>query len=358
MTNPALNNLGFDDWFAKHVDPENSDTFEIARVTEVHKESYVLTNGLWTARGEVTGKLMFSADSPLDFPAVGDWCKVQFFDENSPAIIHEVLPRKSLLKRKTAGKKVDFQPIAANLDTAFIVGSLDEDFSVNRFERYLVMIREGKIEPFILLSKKDLVSDEELREKISAVKAAIPNVSLLAFSSSNGDGLDKISNLIARGQTFCLLGSSGVGKTTLLNRLIGAEIFETKEVREKDSKGRHTTTGRQLIVLESGAMIIDTPGMRELGNFGVDSGINDVFDEITALASQCKFNDCTHSKEAGCAVLGAIEKGEISRDRFENYEKMKRENERNEMSFFNMRKKAKKLGKLYKSVQKHNVKNR
>lgn len=351
-----LENLGFGSWFQNELDDSKLADFQIARVTSVHKESCTVTNGRYEIYAEVTGKLMFSADTPLDFPTVGDWCYAQFLDDDSLAIIHEIFPRKSILKRKTSGKRVEFQAIAANIDTAFIVQSLNSDFNPRRLERYLVMTCEGKIEPILLLSKSDLLPADETARKRNEIFNANPEIQVFAFSNADKAGLEQIKNLLLPGKTFCLLGSSGVGKTSLLNNLLGEEIFKTEEIREKDDKGRHATTSRQLLRLENGAMIIDTPGMRELGNIGVDAGINEIFDEIAELERQCKFSDCTHTRETGCAVLQALEDETISEERFQNYVKMLRESERNEMSLMEKRRRNKRLGKFYKSVQKNNRK--
>ncbi len=356
--NNNLKNLGFDSWFQDQLNKSKLEQFQIARITSVHKESYSVTNGDHEIYAEVTGKLMFSADSPMDFPTVGDFCFVQILDDNSLAIIHEILPRKSILKRKTAGKKVEFQAIGANIDFAFIVQSLNADFNLRRLERYLVMVREGNIEPVFLLSKCDLLDENEVHQKINEIYREIPDAQVFAFSNETNDGLAEIKNLLATGKTFCLLGSSGVGKTTLLNNLLGKELLATKEIREKDDKGKHTTTNRQLLILENGSMIIDTPGMRELGNIGVESGINEVFEDIAELETQCKFNDCSHAQEIGCAILEALENGELSEERYQNYVKMQKESEHYEMSYLEKKKKYKELGKLYKSVQKHNRKNK
>ncbi len=300
---------------------------------------------------------MFSAESPLDFPTVGDWCFVQYFDQNSPAIIHEVLPRKSILKRKASGKRVEFQAIASNIDCALIVQSLNADFNLRRLERYLVMVREGKIEPVFLLSKSDLLVVEEIDERTRELQNNFPDTKLFAFSNSEESTLVEIEGILDKGKTYCLLGSSGVGKTSLLNNLLGEETFKTEEIRAKDDRGRHATTSRQLISLENGAMIIDTPGMRELGNIGVETGIGEVFEDVLELAEQCKFSDCSHKQESGCAVLEALEDGTISQGRYQNYTKMRKESEHYEMSYIEKKKKYKEQGKLYKSVQKHNKKN-
>jgi ribosome biogenesis GTPase len=358
MTITELREIGFGDWFEDKLEASKLENFQLGRVTSVHKESYTVTNGIGEIYAEVTGKMMFSAESPLDYPTVGDWCYVQYLDGNSLAIIHEVLPRKSILKRKTSGKKIEFQAIAANIDYAFIIQSLNADFNLRRLERYLVMVREGHIKPVILLSKSDLLSEDEVNLKKNEIYREIPDVEVCAFSNTDNSGLGEIGGLLASGQTFCLLGSSGVGKTTLLNNLLGKELLATREIREKDSKGKHTTTHRQLLKLENGSLIIDTPGMRELGNIGVEAGIEEVFEDIAELETRCKFSDCTHTQEVGCAVLEALDDGTLSHERYQSYSKMQKESEHYEMSFLEKRKKFKAQGKLYKSIQQNNRKNK
>jgi ribosome biogenesis GTPase len=352
-----LENLGFGEWFQQNVDSSKLKDFQLARVTTVYGESYVITNGTRDVTAEITGKIMFAAESPLDYPTVGDWCFVQQFDENSLAIIHEVIERKSILKRKRAGKSVEFQSIAANIDFAMIVQSLDSDYSIRRFERYLVMAREGNIQPVFLLSKSDLLSEAEIDQKKQEIKKSNPDIEVVAFSNKDGTNLNKIEDLLLPGKTFCLIGSSGVGKTSLLNKLLGENRFATKEVRGKDQKGKHTTTNRQLLMMENGSMIIDTPGMRELGNIAVETAIEETFDDIKKLETNCRFSNCSHTQEKECAILEALEEGVFSQDRYQNYLKMLKESEHNETSYAEKRKKNKKLSKLYKSVQKRNSKN-
>jgi len=348
--------LGFNNWFSERVEPSKLENFELARVIAVHKESYVIRSGKYEAYAEITGKMMFSSDSPLDFPTVGDWCYAQFFDRNSPAIIHDILPRRSELKRKAAGRKIEFQLIASNIDTALIIQAVDADFNLRRFERYLAMTQEANIEGVFLLSKQDLNSSEELEDKKQSIKVLAPDIPILAFSNVEHTGLDNVREILLPRKTFCLLGSSGVGKTTLLNNLLGGPILKTSTVREKDGKGKHTTTNRQLLTLENGAMMIDTPGLRELASIGAESGIGEIFEDITDLESQCRFNDCSHTQEKGCGILRALNVGTISQERFQNYVKMNKESEFNKLSYLEKRNKDKKLGKMYKSVQKHNVK--
>ncbi|PNX45760.1 MAG: ribosome small subunit-dependent GTPase A [Thermoplasmata archaeon M8B2D] len=356
MTNSIANNLetiGFDNWFLSRVTPENLEQFHIARVVAVHKDSYIINNGETDIKAELVGKLIYSASSPTDYPATGDWVLANFYDEDTFAIINEVLPRKSLLKRKTPGKKIDFQLIAANIDVAFIVQSLNENFNLRRLERYLVMVNESNIQPIVLLSKSDLLSNEDIANKIDEIQKIMPHMHIVPFSNENESGLNQIKEIIQPGLTYCLLGSSGVGKTTLINNLIGQSTYKTKTVSKKESKGRHATTHRQLIKLDSGAMVVDTPGMRELGNFSVDTGIEGTFSEITALSAKCHFNNCTHVNEKGCAVLEAVEKGFLPAERYQNYIKMTKECSYNQMSYLDKRKKDKQFGKLIKSVMKH-----
>ena len=301
----------------------------------------------------MVGKIIFSASSPTDYPAVGDWVLVNFYDEDTFAIIHKVVSRKSLLKRKTPGKKVDFQLIAANIDVAFIVQSLNENFNLRRLERYLVMVNESNIQPIVLLSKSDLLDNENITDIIDGIHEIMPRLQVVPFSNENESGLDSVREIMQPGLTYCLLGSSGVGKTTLINNLIGESKYKTKTVSKKESKGRHATTHRQLIKLDFGAMIVDTPGMRELGNFSVDTGLDETFSEITTLSEKCHFNDCTHVNEKGCAILSAVEDGKISEKRYRNYIKMSKESTYNEMSYLEKRKKDKQFGKHCKTVMKH-----
>ncbi len=356
MTNSNLENLGFSEWFQERLDPSKLNDFQLARVTTVYGESYVVTDGNHDITAEITGKIMFSAESPLDYPTVGDWCFIQNLDENSLAIIHEVFERKSILKRKRKGKSVEFQSIAANIDYALIVQSLDSDYNIRRFERYLVMAREGGIQPVFLLSKSDLLSEAEIDEKKAEILESNPDMKIIAFSNKEETNLSEVKNLLVPGKTFCLIGSSGVGKTTLLNKILGEDRFATHATRRKDSKGKHTTTNRHLLKLENGAMIVDTPGMRELGNIAVEAGIEEVFDEIIELATLCKFSNCSHTQEKGCAILEALEDKTISQERYQNYLKMLKESEHNETSYLEKRKKFKAQGKLYKSIQQKNRK--
>jgi ribosome biogenesis GTPase / thiamine phosphate phosphatase len=347
-----LNDIGYSDWFQSRVD-EKLAAHGIARVVSVHKESYTLTKGGDEVFGELSGNLLYSVEATSDLPTTGDWVYADFFDDDTHAIIYGVFPRKTLLKRKAAGKLVDYQLIAANIDVVFIIQSLNDNFNLRRLERYLVMVNESGIEPVILLSKSDLMSKEEVDEILKSVHSIAPQTTVIEFSNLNRESIDSIVSSLKRGSTYCLLGSSGVGKTTLLNNIVGKETFETKSVSKVQSKGRHTTTSRQLVRLENGAMIIDTPGMRELGSLSVDEGLDETFSEILELSRKCKFGNCSHSNEKGCAIQAAINAGSLSEQRYQNYLKMKRESEFNQMSYLEKKKKDKSFGKLVKTTMKN-----
>ena len=348
-----LDSIGYSDWFKSRVDDEKISSHEVARIASVHKDSYTVSKGEGEVFAELSGNLLYCAESAIDLPTSGDWVYADFHDEDTHAIIYGVFPRKTLLKRKTSGRKVDFQLIAANIDVAFIVQSLNENFNLRRLERYLVMVNECGIEPIVLLSKCDLMSEEEIEKTRQKVLGISPNITVLEFSNLSQENIVSIIKLLKGGCTYCLLGSSGVGKTTLLNSILGKEEFETQSVSKIKSKGRHTTTTRQLVQLENGAMILDTPGMRELGGIYIDDGLDETFSEILEIAKMCKFSNCSHTNEKGCAILSAIEAGALSEQRYQNYLKMKKESEFNEMSYLEKRNRDKSFGKMIKSIMKN-----
>lgn len=351
-----LEQLGFGEFFKDKTDPEKLKQFSIARVIAVNKNSCLISEGGREIFAELAGKFLFDADSPLDYPTTGDFVYTQIFNDESFAVIYDLLPRKSVLKRKMPGRKVDFQLVASNIDTAIVVQSLDEDYNLRRLERYLVMITEGNIKPVLLLSKSDLMDKDEIENRINEIHKLFPDLEVIAFSNQNEDDIKKVREIFISGETFCLIGSSGVGKTTLLNNLLDRQTFETQPVREKDHRGRHTTTRRELTVLNNGAMLIDTPGMRELGMISESSAIDDSFSDISALADQCRFSDCTHLKEEGCALLEAIEMGELSQERYNSYIKLMKESRYFQMSYVEKRRRDKEFGKIIKSILKDHPK--
>jgi ribosome biogenesis GTPase len=348
-----LESIGYSDWFKSRMDEGKSAAHGVARIVSVHKDSYTVTKGGEDIFAELSGNLLYSSKSASELPTTGDWVYADFYDDDTHAIIYGVFPRKTLLKRKTAGKLVDFQLIAANIDIAFIIQSLDDNFNLRRLERYLVMVNESGIEPVILLSKCDLMPKEEVDEIKEKVLSIAPQATVITFSNLSRENIDSVARSLKSGYSYCLLGSSGVGKTTLLNSIVGNDKFETQSVSKIQSKGRHTTTSRQLVRLESGAMIIDTPGMRELGSMSVDDGLDETFSEILELSKSCKFSNCSHTNEKGCAIMASIKADELSEQRYQNYLKMKKESEFNQMSYFEKRKKDKSFGRLVKSTVKN-----
>jgi ribosome biogenesis GTPase / thiamine phosphate phosphatase len=347
-----LKDLGFDTWFQRKQKQLEIPECSVARVTAVNKDRYLVRNEEDEVQAELTGKLLFSADSGQDLPCVGDWVFVQYFNDGALAIIHEVFPRQTFLRRKSAGKNVDFQMIASNIDVAFIIQSCDFNFNLRRMERYLVMTNEGHVEPLILLSKSDLVGAEDLEKRIAEIRQARIDARVIAFSNKTSSGLETVRQALEKAKTYCLLGSSGVGKTTLLNHLLGREAFETSPVREKDGRGRHTTSRRQMTLLDNGALLIDTPGMRELGMMAIGAVIDDSFADIHGLAGECRFNDCTHNTETGCAILAAVQNGTLSAERYQSYMKLKKESEFHEMSYVERRNKDKQFGRMIKTAKK------
>jgi ribosome biogenesis GTPase / thiamine phosphate phosphatase len=317
-----------------------------ARVIAQHRGKYRVKcedKEIWAT---VTGKSIFTAKSQLDYPVVGDM--VNIVDVGSgDAVIKEILPRKSILERKAVGlEKV--QPIASNVDTVFIVQAIDRDFNLNRFERYVTIIRAGNILPVLVLNKIDLISPEELKEKVMQVNDRLKDTPLLTTSILTENGIDGLIKAVKNGQIYSFLGSSGVGKSSLINKLLGHELLKTEEISAQTQKGKHTTTHRELYELKNGAMVIDNPGMREVGLADVDVGVSGVFAEIEFLGKDCKFSDCSHQSEPGCAVLAAVKAGDLSESKYENYIKLKKEAEYFAMTSLEKRNKDRSFGKMVK----------
>jgi ribosome biogenesis GTPase len=345
-----LRDLGFDQWFEAHATEILQDDSGIARISAVDRGSYLIRNESREVPAELSGKLSYQIESSADLPCVGDWVAAHYYNDDTAAIIHRVFPRKTFLRRKTAGEDVGFQMIAANIETAFIVQSCHFDFNTRRLDRYLVMAADGHVEPIVILTKTDLITRDELNQKLAIISSAA-KARVLALSNITGIGFEEFRQTLFPGRTYCLLGSSGVGKTTLINRLIGQEAFDTKTV-SGTGEGTHTTSRRHLIVLSQGAMLIDTPGMRELGLLGVSDGFSQGFEEILFLSSSCRYANCSHEHESGCAVRAAVRDGELNEDRYSSYIKLKKESEYYEMSYLDKRKKDKAFGRFLKSAMK------
>ncbi|HET7578198.1 MAG TPA: ribosome small subunit-dependent GTPase A [Bacillales bacterium] len=318
-----LKPLGWQDDFEEAFEPYKADGYMPGRIALEHKGMYRVFTEHGDLLAEVTGSLRFRAETREDFPAVGDWVVLEPRPGEERASIHAVLPRQSKFSRKAAGTDTSEQLIATNIDTVFLLNALNHDFNVRRMERYLTITWESGANPVIILSKADLCSN--IDEKIADVEAVAFGVPIHVISAANNEGLDELAPYFEKNETVALLGSSGVGKSTLINRLYGEDIQNVKEAREDDDRGRHTTTHRELILLPDGGILIDTPGMRELQLWESGDSLSHSFGDIEELAGNCKFRDCQHKSEPGCAIQEALEDGTLDQDRFNNYLKLQRE---------------------------------
>jgi len=347
ITKIKLEDLGYSNFFESKRKSLGLTEYSVARVISEYKGAYKVKdiNGEYLAK--ITGKKIFNATKREDYPAVGDWVAITMPD-NEMAIIHEILPRQTILYKKYSNKQ-DTQIIATNIDTAFIVESVDRDYNLNRLERYLVLVNEGKIKPVIILNKIDLISEEELNQKTSQIKNRFNNIDIISTSTISNQGLDELIYYIEKGKTYCFLGSSGIGKSSLINKLLGEGKIKTKEISASTQKGKHTTTTRDMYFLENGGIVIDNPGTREVGIASASTGIDNVFDEIVILAKNCKYTDCTHMQESGCAVLEAVRTKKLDEEKYLNYIKLKKENEYYKMTDIEKREKDRKFGKFIKN---------
>lgn len=349
--NIKLEDFGYDEFFdLKWKSLELTDSLA-GRVISEHKESYMVKSSEGEYSAKITGKQIFNATTRADFPAVGDWVAITKLD-GERAIIQKILPRKTILRKKYSDKQ-DTQIIASNIDVALIVESLDRDYNLNRFERYFVLTEEAGIKPAVIMNKIDLLEESELNKKTEQLKNRFGGVDIILTSAITEQGLNDLTNYITRGKTYCFLGSSGVGKSSLINMLMKKNTIRTNEVSDFTGRGKHTTTSRGMYFLQNGGIVIDNPGIREVGIADSDTGIENVFDEITLLSNECKYSDCTHIHEPGCAVLQAIRDGKLDEDKYQNYLKLKKENEFYEMNDFEKRKKDRKFGQFKKKAKDH-----
>jgi ribosome biogenesis GTPase / thiamine phosphate phosphatase len=351
LNNMTLEDLGFTSDRKIFLEENKLMEFTPGRVTREHRERYVVSTGEAEFEAEILGNIRYTAASRADFPSVGDWVAMTVYDGDK-AIIHKVLPRKSVLERQTVGKKGEKQIISANIDFAFIMQSIDNNFNVNRLERYLTICYSSGITPVLVISKIDLATEQEIASAMNALEKREKKIKTILLSNNSLHGLDQILSLIEKGKTYCMVGSSGVGKSTLINNLLKKNVLKTGEISQSTNKGRHITSHRELFVLENGGIIIDTPGMKELGVTESGTGIEATFEDLFNLSLKCRFPDCTHTKEAGCAILEAIENGTVSSDTLDNFKRLQREQQRFQTTIAEKHKRDQEFGRMAKLILK------
>lgn len=320
---PSLHELGWSDHFAAAFAEHAGPGVVPGRVALEHNHVYRVITESGEQLAEATGRMKHLAQGRHELPAVGDWVALRTDEAGNRAVIKAVLPRLGKFSRKSAGSWTEEQVIAANIDTVFLVSGLDGDFNPRRIERYLLLAQQSDARPVIILNKTDLA--EDVPDLVAMIEETAPGLPVLAISAATGKGMELLQPYLGVGQTVALLGSSGVGKSTIVNRLVGERVLPTRSVRESDSRGRHASVHRQMIALPGGGLVIDTPGMRELQLWGVDEGLSGTFDDVDAIGEACRFRDCRHRQEPGCAVKAAVEAGTLDTARYDNFVKLQDE---------------------------------
>ncbi|MCB0689174.1 MAG: ribosome small subunit-dependent GTPase A [Saprospiraceae bacterium] len=345
----TLQDLGYDETLAQFRTENGLDSLMVGRVISEHRDRYIVKNEEGEYECELLGNLRFSAESRSDLPVVGDWVALSAYDRDK-ALIHAVFLRHSILARQAIGKFGEKQIIASNIDFGLIVQSVNRDFNINRLERYLTICFSSAITPIIVITKIDLVEQSTVDGLLSKIKERIKDVPIFAISNITGEGIEDFRKTILTNKTYCLLGSSGVGKSSLLNTLLEQNKMETGAINQEIDRGRHITTHRELIRIFQGGILIDNPGMREVGIADASEGMETTFELIYELANQCKFKDCSHTVEKGCAVLKAVVDEEISQSALDNYYKMEKEKAYFSSTLQEKRRKDRSLGKIYREI--------
>lgn len=350
MLEYTLEALGWNEWFASQAvrgDAQGA----AARLAAVDRDQFLLAGTAGFFRARLPGKTLRASADPSVRPCVGDWVWVEKSAQDQFGIVRAIFDRQTCLRRKAPGEPIRYQMIAANVDCVIIVQSCHYDFNVNRLKRYLVMVKDGGASPMILLTKVDLLSADALASQVGEIRRAGIAEPVLTLSNVTNEGVDALKHILSPGKTYCFVGSSGVGKSTIINGLLGRDARDTQDV-SGSGEGRHTTVRRELVRLAHGALVVDNPGMREFGILGADDGIEASYPEISELASHCRFRDCTHRSEPGCAVREAVDGGRISTDHFESFVRLTKESAHYEASYAERRKQDRDRGRYFNSVKK------
>lgn len=348
----GLYRLGYDAHWAALGAEHLGAGLALGRVVAEHRQRYVVAGEHGELDGEVTGHLRHTARGREDFPAVGDWVALARHSAGD-CLIHAILPRRSLIARQAAGDGALTQAIAANVDTALLIQAVDRDYKLNRIERYLTLCHAARVGAIVVLGKSDLIDPARLARLCDETRRRIGDTPLVTLSNRTPDGHQELEGRLEKGRTYCLLGSSGVGKSTLINRLGGRQIMRTGAIGEHSQRGRHVTSHRELCVLDSLAILIDNPGMREVGIVDAADGIETTFATLSRLAQDCRFADCRHTGEAGCALLAALESEQIDAAAYASYARMRKETDYLASSLAERRRKDRQFGKQLKNYQKH-----